>query len=134
MAVIRQHTRERPTIPLVTRFDPHDKLTSVPQPFLFQRVAGSPREVFSSTTVVRILGQLCAELAEDHREFADAKCTPHDFRRLLATDPCTLPARRHFSSARRTSAWPPADRPRARSGGERPEPSRRRFSHPLLPK
>ena len=83
VAVIRRHTRERPTIPLVTRFDPHDKLTSAPQPFLFQRVVGSRREVFSSTTVVRILGQLCAELAADHREFADAKCTPHDFRRLL---------------------------------------------------
>jgi site-specific recombinase XerD len=85
-AIIRRHTRDRATIPLVTRFDPHDKQTSSPQPFLFQRVVGSRREVFSSTTVVHILGQLCAELAEHHREFAQAKFTPHDFRRLLATD------------------------------------------------
>jgi hypothetical protein len=41
--------------------------------------------VTPNATVVSILGQLCAELAEDHREFADAECTPHDFRRLLAT-------------------------------------------------
>ena len=57
-AIIRRHTRDQPTIPLVTRFDPHDKLTSSPHPFLFQRVVGPRREVFSSTTVVHILGQL----------------------------------------------------------------------------
>ena len=85
-AVIRRQTRDRPAIPLVTRFDPHDKQTSSPQPFLFQRVVGSRREVFSSTTVVHILGQLCAELAQHRREFTEAKFTPHDFRRLLATD------------------------------------------------
>ena len=85
-AIIRRHTRDQPTIPLVTRFDPHDKLTSSPHPFLFQRVVGPRREVFSSTAVVHILGQLCAELAEHRREFAEAKFTPHDFRRLLATD------------------------------------------------
>ncbi len=85
-AVIRRHTRDRPTIPLVIRFDPHDKETSSPQPFLFQRVVGSRREVFSSITVVKILGQLCAELAEHRWEFAEARFTPHDFRRLLATD------------------------------------------------
>ncbi|GAA3618142.1 site-specific integrase [Nonomuraea rosea] len=85
-AIIRRHTRDRPTISLVTRFDPHDKQTSSPQPFLFQRVVGSRREAFSSTTVVHILGQLCADLAEQRREFAEAKFTPHDFRRLLATD------------------------------------------------
>jgi hypothetical protein len=36
--------------------------------------------------VVQILGQLCTELAEHRPEFAEAKFTPHDFRRLLATD------------------------------------------------
>ncbi len=85
-AIIRRHTRDRQTIPLITRFDPHDKQTSSPQPFLFQRVVGPRREVFSSTTVVQILGQLCTELAEHRPEFAEVKFTPHDFRRLLATD------------------------------------------------
>jgi hypothetical protein len=36
--------------------------------------------------VVAILDQLCKELAEQHPEFVEAKFTPHDFRRLLATD------------------------------------------------
>lgn len=85
-AIIRRHTQDRATIPLVSRFDPHDKETSSPQPFLFQRVVGPRREVFSSTAVVDILGQLCKELAERRPEFAEAKFTPHDFRRLLATD------------------------------------------------
>jgi site-specific recombinase XerD len=85
-AIIRRHTRDRTTIPLVTRFDSHDKETSSPQPFLFQRVVGPRREVFSSTAVLSILDQLCKELAERRPEFAEAKFTPHDFRRLLATD------------------------------------------------
>ncbi len=85
-AIIRRHTRDRSTVPLVTRFDPHAKETSSPQPFLFQRVVGPRREVFSSTAVVDILGRLCKELAEQRPEFAEAKFTPHDFRRLLATD------------------------------------------------
>jgi len=85
-AIVRRHPRDRSSIPLVTRFDPHDKLTSAAQPFLFQRMVGSRREVFSSTTVVHILGQLCGELAGHHQDFAGAKFTPHDFRRLLATD------------------------------------------------
>lgn len=85
-AIVRRQTRDRATIPLVTRFDPHEKDTSTPQPFLFQRVVGPRREVFSSTTVIAILRTICQELAGVSHEFAEARFTPHDFRRLLATE------------------------------------------------
>ncbi|MGH8916247.1 MAG: tyrosine-type recombinase/integrase, partial [Acidimicrobiia bacterium] len=85
-AVIRRHTRDRSAVPLVTRFDPHDKETSSPQAFLFQRFVGPRRAVFSYTMVSHMLGRLCDELAERRPEFAHARFAPHDFRRLFATD------------------------------------------------
>jgi len=41
-SVIRRHTREGTTIPLLSRFDPHDKVWSAPMPFLFQRRPAEP--------------------------------------------------------------------------------------------
>ena len=84
--VIRRHTNDRPAVPLVTRFDTHDKQTSSPQPFLFQRFVGPTRAVFSYTVVLHMLRRLCDELAQDHPAFAQARFAPHDFRRLFATD------------------------------------------------
>lgn len=40
-SVIRRHTRAAKTIPLVSRFDAHEKTWSAPLPFLFQRRRGS---------------------------------------------------------------------------------------------
>ncbi|MGH9227033.1 MAG: tyrosine-type recombinase/integrase [Acidimicrobiales bacterium] len=85
-AVLRRHTKHRPAVPLVTRFDTHDKETSSPQPFLFQRFVGSTRAVFSYTVVLHMLWRLCDELAQDRPAFAQARFAPHDFRRLFATD------------------------------------------------
>jgi len=85
-AIIRRHTAGGHTIPLLARYDPKERCHSPPMPFLFQRKIGTKHEVISDTTVVNMLKRRCGELAEHHPGFHTAEFTPHDFRRLLATD------------------------------------------------
>lgn len=85
-SIVRRHTRDGHTIPLLPRYDPHERRSSAPMPFLFQRRIGTNHEVISDTTVVNMLKRRCSELAEHHPAFLAADFTPHDFRRLLATD------------------------------------------------
>jgi hypothetical protein len=59
---------------------------SEPMPFLFQRQLGTTRRVISPATVLVMLRRRCNDLAEHHPQFSTAGFTPHDFRRLLATD------------------------------------------------
>jgi integrase len=59
---------------------------SDPMPFLFQRHTGAVPRVISPATVLVMLRRRCAELAEQHPSFRATSFTPHDFRRLLATD------------------------------------------------
>jgi len=85
-AIVRRHTAGGQTIPLLSRYDPKERRSSPPMPFLFQRKIGTKHEVISDTTVVNMLKRRCGELAEQHPGFQAASFTPHDFRRLLATD------------------------------------------------
>lgn len=75
--IIGRHTRQRATIPLATRYDTHERITSQPQPFLFQRRIGQRREVISPNSVTMRLRRLCADLAEQDTRFA-AHFSPHD--------------------------------------------------------
>ncbi|MGH8961705.1 MAG: tyrosine-type recombinase/integrase, partial [Jatrophihabitantaceae bacterium] len=74
------------SVPLATRYDPHEHVTSAPQPFLFQRRIGQRVEVITPGALREMLAQLCRRLAEDHPVLRDTHFAPHDFRRLLATD------------------------------------------------
>jgi integrase len=76
----------RSTVPLVTRYDTHERVISEPQPFLFQRRIGQRNEVMTPGAVGTMLGRVCARLAEQDPRFTDVKFAPHDFRRLFATD------------------------------------------------
>jgi hypothetical protein len=84
--IIRRLTRDRPTIALATRYDKHEHVTSEPQPFLFQRTIGQRTEVITPGALREMLFRLCASLAEQHPQLASIRFTPHDFRRLFATD------------------------------------------------
>ncbi|MFD0430565.1 tyrosine-type recombinase/integrase [Streptomyces zhihengii] len=55
-------------------------------PFLFQRQLGTRHDVVSPTTVQLMIRRSCEEIAETNPAFAGTKFTPHDFRRLFATD------------------------------------------------
>jgi site-specific recombinase XerD len=84
--IIRRLTRDRSTVRLATRFDKIERVTSDPQPFLFQRRLGQRNEVLSNGAVNEMLRRTCARVAQQHPEFAGLHFSPHDFRRLFATD------------------------------------------------
>ncbi|MGW1848490.1 site-specific integrase [Streptomyces sp. NPDC001966] len=55
-------------------------------PFLFQRQLGTVRNVIAPHTILNMLARSCKEIAESAPAFAGTKFTPHDFRRLFATE------------------------------------------------
>ncbi|MEW2397940.1 site-specific integrase [Streptomyces sp. NPDC046862] len=85
-AIIRRLTRHSRKIPLLSRYDQHEKTWSAPMPFLFQRQRGGTRAVISPQRVLRLLSRRCEALAEQHVGFHGLVFTPHDFRRLFATE------------------------------------------------
>lgn len=84
--IIRRLAQGRKTIPLATRYDVHERVTTDPQPFLFQRRIGQRNEVMSPGAVGELLRRICGKAAERHPELAGHLFRPHDFRRLFATE------------------------------------------------
>ncbi|MEY9965937.1 site-specific recombinase XerD [Streptacidiphilus sp. MAP12-16] len=84
--IIRRLTNGRSSVPLATRYDEHERVTSEPQPFLFQRRIGQRNEVMTTGAVREMLRRVCGRLADEDPRFGDLKFAPHDFRRLFATD------------------------------------------------
>jgi integrase len=85
-AIIRRHTRDGRTIPVVARYDPHERETLSPLPYLFQRPGHAGPAVITAGTVVRSLQRVCEQIAEADPAFTGLVFTPHDFRRLFATE------------------------------------------------
>jgi hypothetical protein len=54
--------------------------------FLFQHNTGQFRGELSSTTIARLIRTACEQVAVRHPQFDGLTLTPHDFRRLFATD------------------------------------------------
>lgn len=84
--VTRRHTTEHGTVPVCPRYDRAERTWCEPMPYLFQRLqSGTPRAM--SIGMVRDLVRSAAQaLVPTHPEFADIRFSPHDFRRLFATD------------------------------------------------
>ncbi|MFJ7270757.1 hypothetical protein ACIQV3_29635 [Streptomyces sp. NPDC099050] len=53
--ILRRHTRKGRTVPLVTRYDPHERTWSERLPFLMQRHIGTAIGVMSGATVLSML-------------------------------------------------------------------------------
>jgi hypothetical protein len=85
-AIIRRHTAGGRAVPVVTRYDPHERETLPPLPYMFQRPGTAGPSVIAAGTVVRSLQRLCRQIAETDPAFAGQVFTPHDFRRLFATE------------------------------------------------
>ncbi|WP_218001269.1 site-specific integrase [Nocardia thailandica] len=84
--IIARHTAGGQTIAVIPRYDTQDKIWSAPLPHLFQRQVGMARTVIAAGTIVFWLRDTCAALAETNPAFAQMHFTPHDFRRLFATE------------------------------------------------
>jgi hypothetical protein len=85
-SIIRRHTQHRRAIPLVRRFDPHDKVWSTPLPYLFQRLKGTTPAVIAGGTILLRLRRVCQAIAATNPAFRNLRITPHDFRRIFATE------------------------------------------------
>lgn len=85
-AIIRRHLRDQDSIPVIKRFDAHEQIWGDALPHLFQRKIGSRRAVMSPMAIGRLISDRCEHLATVHPRFAGIAFTPHDFRRLFATE------------------------------------------------
>ncbi|MGV9368118.1 tyrosine-type recombinase/integrase [Amycolatopsis sp. NPDC003731] len=84
-AILRRHLVHGP-VPVVPRYDGHERIWTQPMPYLFQRQIGGVRRVISTGTVLNNLRKQCQLLGETNPAFRDLSFTPHDFRRLFATE------------------------------------------------
>jgi integrase len=76
-------------VALVRRYDPHERVTGPPLPHLFQRRFGTRREVISSSAVRALLNKLLATIGLHDQAGEPLQFTPHDFRRMFATEAVT---------------------------------------------
>ncbi|MEG8184204.1 site-specific integrase [Nocardia terpenica] len=83
--IVMRQTASGP-IPLLPRYDGHERVWIAPMPYLFQRQIGEVRRVTSTGTVLVRIQRQCEILAETNPAFQGLHFTPHDFRRLFATD------------------------------------------------
>lgn len=76
-------------VPAVPRYDHHERTTGPPLPHLFQRNLGWRREVISPTVVRKVLIETLARTGLTDASGKPLHYTPHDFRRMFATDAVT---------------------------------------------
>lgn len=85
LAVLRRAKAGSDHVPLSIRYDIHEKVHGEPFPHLFALRVGTRQEVLSPFFVQSILAHLAAVAGLDDAGIP-VRFTPHDFRRLFATD------------------------------------------------
>ncbi|MER5562123.1 site-specific integrase [Streptomyces sp. NPDC002506] len=73
-------------VPLVARYDPHELVTGPVLPHLFQRRFGWRRDVITTNMVYQLLNDTLARAALTDHAGQLLHYTPHDFRRIFATE------------------------------------------------
>jgi hypothetical protein len=76
----------RPDVPLVARYDQHERVTGAPLPHLFQRLHGTELRVICPAVVKRLLGLAIERAGLCGPDGQPLRYTPHDFRRIFATE------------------------------------------------
>ena len=77
------------TVPLVARYDHHERTTGPLLPHLFQRAHGARREVISPGTVYKLLNTALAAAGLTDATGQPLAYRPHDFRRCFTTEAVT---------------------------------------------
>lgn len=85
-AVISRVRAGKAQIPLVTRYDGAERLHSPPLPFLLQRRWGLNNILLTTMLVKQLLDQTAAEARITGVDGTPVRFTPHDFRRIFATE------------------------------------------------
>jgi len=84
--VLSRVTKTTGSAPLTQRWDPNEKVLSAPLPHLFVRRYGAgPPRVISAATAGTLINDI-AERAHIKVGGAEVRFTPHDFRRIFATE------------------------------------------------
>lgn len=76
----------RSDIPCVHRYDGYERTVGPPLPYLFQRVHGTQRRVMSPAHMVSMISAAIARGGLTDSAGQPLKISPHDFRRVFATD------------------------------------------------
>jgi len=84
--IIHRVRHGRATLPLVAAYDPHERTWNAPAPLLFQSPRGPDHRARSRTTIRRDLNHVLAVSGLTDASNRPLIFTPHDFRRLFATD------------------------------------------------
>jgi integrase len=74
------------TVPLTARYDDHEHVMGPPLPHLLQHRLGWRWEVPSQTTILKWLNQAVERTGLTDAANQPLLCTPHDFRRMFATE------------------------------------------------
>jgi hypothetical protein len=85
-AVINRVRDGQATVPLAAVYDKHDRVWNPPAPVLFQRRLGPTYQHLSPETIRRFIHHTLAVSGLTDTTGAPLTYTPHDFRRLFATD------------------------------------------------
>ena len=89
LATIIARLRVNGHVPLVARYDAHERTTGPRLPHLFQRRRGWRHEVISTRTVQDLIGGTLERTGLTDRTGKPLHYTPHDFRRMFATEAVT---------------------------------------------
>lgn len=73
-------------LPLVSRYDHAERLHSPPLPFLFQRIYGLANVMITPSAALSLLDRIVAASGLSYADGTSARFTPHDFRRIFATE------------------------------------------------
>lgn len=85
-AIIARVRGGKAHIPLVSRYDGYERTHSAALPFLCQRPTGARQQTFTGQFVKQLLDRVVAISPITAADGAALRFTPHDFRRIFATD------------------------------------------------
>jgi integrase len=84
--VIHRVRDGKATLPLVSHYDEHEKLASPLLPFLFQRRVGTTNRAIPRGFIAKALSRALAASGLTDASGSPLRFTPHDFRRIFATE------------------------------------------------
>ena len=87
LAQVRHRVRAgKENVPCVPRYDGHERITGPPLPYLFQRVHATQRRVMCPSHMKNMIGAAITRAGLTDAAGQPLKISPHDFRRVFATD------------------------------------------------
>lgn len=96
--ISRLRTENGGTIPLSTRYESREHVVGIPLPHIIQHRVGWRWEVPSRCTVIKWLNQTVELAGLVDAANRPLQCTPHDFRRMFATDAVNNGLPRHIAA------------------------------------